>query len=326
MANNIYLSKTTLTGGGATALDSIDGAGLTDGDIAHVYAAGGKYEYKLNATSGATESSPEVISPDANAGTKRWILQRASLVNQIISVSASVGSNALTVGLNPCTLEFRSTTLTTGVPVARTVAAALSLVVPSTATLGTTAGVNNRLAILAIDNAGTVELAIANLTGGVNLDETTLITTTTISTGADSAAGIYSATGRTNVAFRVVGFIDITEAVIGTWATAPTTVQGCGGQALAALSSLGYGQTWQSATRTSGTTYYNTTGKSIYGNIYVQGAGTSAASIIVNGVGIGQIYTEADVIGGVLSYIVPPGGSYVITNTNFSTYSVTELR
>ena len=74
MANKIYWSKTALIGGTTDALDSIDGAGLTDGDYAHVVADGKIYIYKLDDDSGATESSPGVITPDVNAGTKRWIL------------------------------------------------------------------------------------------------------------------------------------------------------------------------------------------------------------------------------------------------------------
>jgi hypothetical protein len=75
MANKFWTQKTTLIGGGATALDSIDGASLTDGDFAMVTMAGIIYTYKLNASSGAAESSPWIIAPDTNAGTKRWILQ-----------------------------------------------------------------------------------------------------------------------------------------------------------------------------------------------------------------------------------------------------------
>lgn len=149
------------------------------------------------------------------------------------SVSASVAANALTVGLNPCLLDFRSATLTVGVPNVRAVPAALSLVVPSGATLGTTNAVAARLILLAIDNAGTIELAIVNQAGGVKLDESGLVSTTTISAGATSASTIYSTTGRTNVPYRVVGFVDITETTAGTWATAPTVVQGNGGNAMA---------------------------------------------------------------------------------------------
>jgi len=66
--------KIALTGGAVGALDSVDGANLLDNDEAHVYVNGSAYHYQLDASSGATENSPYVISPDANAGTKRWIL------------------------------------------------------------------------------------------------------------------------------------------------------------------------------------------------------------------------------------------------------------
>jgi len=74
MARTVY-HKTARTGGGGDALDGINGALLLNNDPAFVMEGGIVYEYLLNSTSGATEASPYVISPDANAGTKRWILQ-----------------------------------------------------------------------------------------------------------------------------------------------------------------------------------------------------------------------------------------------------------
>jgi hypothetical protein len=94
MANKIYYSKTTLTGGAATALDYIDGSLLVDGDFAYVTVAGVVYTYKLNASSGAAESSPNIISPDTNAGTKRWILQipRGRVVQIVNSQTGAMAS------------------------------------------------------------------------------------------------------------------------------------------------------------------------------------------------------------------------------------------
>ncbi len=77
MANKFY-GAVALIGGGAGALDLIDGALLVDGDAATVQTDGTTYFYHLDATSGAAESSPDVIIPDTNAGTKRWILQSMS--------------------------------------------------------------------------------------------------------------------------------------------------------------------------------------------------------------------------------------------------------
>ncbi len=68
-----------LTGGGSGALDAIDGSLLSDGDGAVVITSSLAYFYYLNATSGASESSPDVISPDANAGDKRWILKKTNV-------------------------------------------------------------------------------------------------------------------------------------------------------------------------------------------------------------------------------------------------------
>jgi len=78
---NIYWSKTLLTGGTAPALDSIDGTDLQDGEVAHVWISGALYIYLLDVDSAAAEASPTIISPDTNAGNKRWILQGVRTIN-----------------------------------------------------------------------------------------------------------------------------------------------------------------------------------------------------------------------------------------------------
>jgi hypothetical protein len=232
----------------------------------------------------------------------------------IQSIAATVATNALTVTLNPTTLDFRSTTLTSGAVVSRVISSAISVVVSSGSTLGTVSAVQSRIVVLAIDNAGTVELAVVNIAGGNNLTETGLISTTAEGGvgAADSASTIYSTTARTNVAYRVVGYVESTQATAGTWATTPSTIQGYGGQALASMSSIGYGQTWQAVTRTGGTTYYNTTGKPIVANQY--SSNVTAVQITVNGV---VVATSEGLSGNTLttSIIIPPGASYVYSTT-----------
>lgn len=318
--------------------------GFADVPNSQVYAFGdtvlfagltpGRY-YLDGATPGAitvTAPTNAVFVGIARTATEMFVdvdTQPTTQVKQIQSITATVAANALTLGLNPTSLDFRSATLNSGVPNTRVISSALSLVVPSGATLGTVSGVAARLVLLAIDNAGTVELAVANLAGGINFDETTLISTTAISAAATTANVIYSTTARSNVPFRVVGFIDITETTAGTWATGPTTIQGVGGQALAAMSSLGYGQGYQDVTgsRAVGTTYYNTTGKplivSVIGTASQQNVGNGA---YVNGVLIAQsaqFFTTA-ANQSCLSFVVPPGASYQVTNTSLSKWC--ELR
>ena len=70
-----------LIGGGAGALDSVDGDSLVDGDRAFVMTIGAGdvfYAYYLDADSGLGESSPARIVPDTNAGDKVWIRQTTS--------------------------------------------------------------------------------------------------------------------------------------------------------------------------------------------------------------------------------------------------------
>ena len=273
----------------------------------------------LDGTLGATLPVPLVTSSGGSGGLVGGVIP-------IQPITASVGASALTCTLNPTILNFRNTPLTSGAINTRTVATAISLVVPSTATLGTVSAQQSRLVVIALDNAGTVELAVVNIAGGTNLDETTLISTTAIVAGSNSANVIYSTTARTSLPFRVVGYIESTQATAGTWATAPSTIQGQGGQALAAMSSLGYGQTWQVVTRTSGVTYYNTTGKPIFLCVTFTNAAGGTTGITVNGIGSGggAIGTTSTV--GSLYSIIPTGSTYTITNTGSNTFVSAELR
>ena len=89
---------TGLTGGAATALDSVDGNSLLDGDVAFVMVNSAIYAFLLDADSGVPESSPATISPDTNAGTKRWIRQA---VNNEINQVGTPGNVGFGVGICP---------------------------------------------------------------------------------------------------------------------------------------------------------------------------------------------------------------------------------
>jgi hypothetical protein len=85
---------TGLIGGTTGCLDKINGASLNDGDVAEVKTSSGVYFYVLNATSGAAESSPDVIAPDTNAGLKRWI--RKEVHNGSLTAASATISGATT--------------------------------------------------------------------------------------------------------------------------------------------------------------------------------------------------------------------------------------
>jgi len=256
----------------------------------------------------------------------------AATGKQMQSVDYTLAANALTLKLNPTTLSFRSTTLDSGAPVLVSNAAQITTTISSGSTGGTISTVQSEIVILAINNAGTMELAWTNLAGGVNLDETTLINTTAEggAGAADSATVIYSTTARTGVAFRVVGVFRSTQTTAGTWAQTPSLVQPVGGQALAAMASVGYGQTWQAVTRTDGVTYYNTTGRPIvYTLVGSTSGGNTNTTLSING---GTAYTiifsvvAAGYSSGSSTVIIPVAASYVVSNKPGSINSEMELR
>ena len=253
---------------------------------------------------------------DAGVQFADGTVQASAAAAQLSTIGASVSGNALTVTLNPTSLDFRSGTLGSGA-ITRVIApAAITLTVPSAATLGTVSAVQSDLYIIALNAAGVIELAVVNAAGGGDLSETGLISTTAISASATSAGVVYSAAARTGVEYRVVGLVRSTQTVAGAWATAPALVQGAGGNALDAMMSLGYGQTWQNVTRTSGTTYYNTTGKpikiSVIGTSNTASAQGVSCSLTINGVTIqnnvnyhaGTSYTVG------VNDTIPPAASY----------------
>lgn len=277
------------------------------------------------------------VNDDGNPANFATLLQAAigtSSTSKLQSVQASVAASALTVGVSATTLDFRNATLTSGAPIAGVAVPALTLTVPSGATLGTVNAVAARLVLLVAYNAGTPVLCVTNLAGGLQLDETNLISPTTISSGATSAGVIYSASAvSANSPYRVVGFVDITEATAGTWATDATLKQGIGGQALAALSSFGFGQTLQSVTRSLGVTYYNNTGRPITCiGYFLSLANNVTAGILLSinggpGVLVGQCGGSAvNQSAGNFTAPIPAYSSYRFDSGSATNFAVSEIR
>ena len=239
-------------------------------------------------------------------------------------ITATVASNILTGGWSGGALVFRSPTLTSGSIVSAS-SSPLSIAVPSGATLGTANTITARLVLLVAYNAGTEVLCIANTSGGLVLDETNLISPTTISAAATSAGVVYSASAvSANSPYRVVGFLDITEAVAGTWATAPTVLQSGSAATLGflAASNVNVGQTVQNVTasRVIGTTYSNLSNKNKFVSVRMSSTVQfgQTATVTPSG-GIATTYvgtTQASVNQSVtITFIVPPNATYVVTGT-----------
>ncbi len=186
---------------------------------------GGVYFFKRNTgNTGFILLNPEIVVNSA-------IDDNSSINN--LGLAASVAANALTIALktkagtdattsNRVKISFRNATAATGTYVTRTATAAASLVVSSGSTLGTSNGIAAKLYVYALDNAGTIELGVSTYLFADNS-----IQSSTAEGGAgaaDSGTVLYSTTARSNVAVRLIGLINITQATAGTWVTSPSTI------------------------------------------------------------------------------------------------------
>lgn len=227
------------------------------------------------------------------------------------SIDCIQAAGALTFSAVAQYMAFHNASQTNGTPNVYS-AAPSNLVLASGGTLGAVTTVSARIILVEMDNAGTAELAIANIAGGLDMSETGLISTTAIGAGSTAANVWYSTTARTNLAYRVIGAFDAVNTA-GAWAS-PTTKLNAGGNALTAMSSLGYGQTWQNvgASRTLGTTYY-TIAKPIQLNVEYISTSNASLLISINGGAALTFGTAATTIGIQGHMIIPAGASYVLT-------------
>ena len=119
-------------------------------------------------------------------------------------------------GGDPVRIAFRENSLTTGGSTIVEAITATSINIPSGATLGAANGVEMDIYVYAINDSGTVELAVSSDL----LDETEIQSTTIISTGSDDS-GLYSNATTANVAIRLIGRATVNNATAGNYASNP---------------------------------------------------------------------------------------------------------
>lgn len=161
-----------------------------------------------------------------------------------MGLSASATFNALTINLvnanggtpspaNPILALFRSTTITTATIVQASITSALSLTIPSGATLGTSSSNKPfRIWIFLEYNGGTPELAVATCSGpnalfGCNAWESTLKTSIVLNASSTALGTLYAPTANAADAVRIIGYCDFSNGLTtaGTWASTCTALQ-----------------------------------------------------------------------------------------------------
>jgi len=150
----------------------------------------------------------------------------------ILSIAASVASNALTVALKTSAganatsttgieVSFRNATAATGTRTAVSTTGAVSVVVPQGATLGFANSGIEFIYVYGINNSGTLEIG---LSGSIK-DDNTLQTSVALSATSDLDATLYSTTARTTVPIRYLGRIRVqTGSTAGDWSIAPSEI------------------------------------------------------------------------------------------------------
>jgi len=194
---------------------------------------------KVLADGGAPVGAANTITPSmlANAAVAFGVgMLNGTLV-------ASIAGNALTIavktlaGVDPSPADpvfFLFRDASAGYAVIEQTAA-LSITVPSGATLGTINGQANRIWVGVFNNGGTAVLGIYNslsFQAGVPSnpsvlpwDETSAANGTGVTSGSTGAQLWYTASTLSSKVFRILGHVESTQATAGTWATSPGKVQ-----------------------------------------------------------------------------------------------------
>lgn len=168
----------------------------------------------------------------ASSGSTDGVLWSNTTEPLNYAVGCSVAANALTVNLltaggstpstaSPVIIPFRSASLTNGQMSPLLITSALSIVIPSGATLGHKASAIQYIWVYVLNNAGTPQLGVSGING---FDDLSRQSATAITTGADLGNVLYATGSATNNPTRLIARLKITETVPGTWATLPSEV------------------------------------------------------------------------------------------------------
>src|SRR5581483_2687669 len=168
------------------------------------------------------------FAPSTTTGLA-WLPDSSTIKN--IGIATSVAANALTVTLMqgngtsslsvsaPGMITFRSSTITTGGNSTIAVTSALTITIPSATTIGTTNSYAGYIYVYALNNAGTVVLALS--LSPFPLDA--LVSSSAIS-GGSNALTLYSTAAQTSLPIQYLGKFTAPQTTAGTWTANSTKI------------------------------------------------------------------------------------------------------
>lgn len=238
-AGNVSLSSDTPLGNGELLVASEDkdvneDSGNVIVKAGTVSGTGTRGAIKLQ--DGSEGASGHVWTSKGVNGEGNWEPAAADLslipAFENLGLSANSFASALTVAIrqkdgstNPGTGEdkvvipFRSSTLGSGEWVKREVTSFRNISIEIGATLNHVSGEDCLIYVYAIDNAGTVEVAVTSR----KKDESILHNTTAMSASADGDA-LYTDVARTNVPIRFLGVMTSNQTTAGQWDSVPSKI------------------------------------------------------------------------------------------------------
>lgn len=269
------------------------------------------------------------------AGAPIWYTSQSAASFSNFGLAVSVSANAMTIALkqadgstDPASgagavkIAFRSSTATTGSFSVVSATGATSITIPSGASLGHTSGVDQYVWVYAINNSGTIELAVS----GVNVfQDKSIQSSTSISSGSTSGSVLYSTTGRTSKAIRLIGRLLVNESAAGTWASNTTDIVLAPTPVYNATEWISYTPTF---TNFGTVTSINFVSRRNGGDLLIQGiatTGTTSASIGTITIGFNGTSAPSGVNIGVVPAVASGVYScvgYLAANTNANDFPV----
>lgn len=229
------------------------------------------------------------------------------------TISVKTGAGNIPSISEPVRVGFRGGSLASGLVSLVNITSPLAMNLTDGGTLGHVDGVTAYVYVYLINNNGVAELAVSSTI----YQENALVSTTAMSSAADSNTVIYSTVARSNVPIRLIARVTSTQVTAGSWIAAPTEIQTgeearraqISTNAIADLAVTTAKLADNAATRAKTSVVQFTSGTAPVGNVAFSGSATGSAFTTTLADISGLTVTITTKGGAVLLWLEPDGSS-----------------